>query len=166
MSYKKDIKALGDAIRSTLEKSFAASQLKPAGKFIVDTIYKRVKAGGGVTDDKSDNAARKSLKKLSKNYIEQRTRYPSQGAFFSPNRSNLTRTGQMLDSMNFKVTKGKLTIFIPSSKRDDGLSNSEVAGYVRKDRPFFTLTVPEQRIVFRKIETNLRQFIRLAFKKG
>lgn len=164
--YKKDLKAFTDSIKANLDKALK-NEAQKIGIYARDTIYKRVKSGGGVDDDTSDSAAKKGLKKLSKDYVEKRKKKPGKGEYFSPGRSNLTYTGQMLDAIDFKVSRGVVTVFIKNNKRSDGKNtNKEVAEYVRDARPFFTLTVPEQRVLFRDIEKNVRDFIRLAFKKG
>lgn len=186
--YRKDLKAFTDSIKANLDKVLK-NEAQKIGIYAKDTIYKRVKSGGGVDDDTSDTAAKTQLKKLHPNYVNYRKKYPGKGDYFSPGRSNLTYTGQMLDAIDFKVSKGVVTLFIKNNKRDDGKhTNKEIAEFNRvahptrkgkpgskpkknkqlivPARPFFTLTVPEQRVLFRDIEKNVRDFIRLAFKKG
>lgn len=112
-----------------------------------DIIFKRVKSGFGVTNDLSDAAIRRKLKPLSPGYIEQRRKRGVTGKFGSPGISNLTNTGQMLDSMTFKANNQGFRLEIPGTRRRDGETNKRVADFVRKDRPFFALTIPEVRIL-------------------
>lgn len=87
------------------------------------------------------------------------------GDYFSPKRSNLTLTGQMLDSLNFRITKGRISIFVDDSPRDDGEKNSDIAEYVTKQgRPFLGLTDKQQLKFFRQVETDLRKYLRAALK--
>jgi hypothetical protein len=166
MSYKSDLNKIKIQIQQNLSK-YSAAALKDAGPTARDLIYKRTKSGYGVDSDTTDKANKKRLEKLSPNYIAQRRKYPGAGEFFSAGRSNLTRTGQLLNAIDFKVSNGKLELFIKDSSRSDGnISNKEVAEYVRAKRPFFNLTVQEQRVLLKQIENSLRTFIRLAFNQG
>jgi hypothetical protein len=55
------------------------------------------------------------------------------GPFFSPKRSNLTLTGQMLEALDATVVGGKAKIFVQASSRTDGLTNKEVAAKVAEN---------------------------------
>jgi hypothetical protein len=104
---------------------------------------------------------------------------PRLGKFGSPTRSNLTLSGQMLEAMLNARTKNSFDYFeitIPNSRRSpirraDGsgipqnLSNAEVAEYVStQGRPFFALTVGEQRILNKQYKDLLLRKLRLALK--
>lgn len=160
-------------------------------------LFKRVKAGGG-----ADNGRKTKLAKLEKSTIEVRKgegimrtfnkkrtvfipgidgRPDSLGSFFSPNRSNLTFSGQLLDSIDFKVKKRQgFTLFIPNTQRQpyqnhDVLNkkapptNRQLAKWLQKGRnfptrskprPFFELTKGETRIIIKRYNDIIKTLIR------
>lgn len=65
------------------------------------------------------------------------------GEFFSPSRSNLTLTGQMLDALKSDIdaVAGQATVYVDSTSRTDSeLNNAEVAKKVAEEgRPFLGL---------------------------
>ncbi len=52
------------------------------------------------------------LKPLSPSYIKERAKDPNLSSMTAPGISNLTRTGEMLDSLAYKVKKDGLTVTI------------------------------------------------------
>ena len=85
-------------------------------------------------------------------YKRRRKLHPGSGERFSPNRSNLTYTGQMLNAITSKPTRSGFELQIKNTLRSDSSSsNKEIAKYVsEKGRPFFALTRPEQRVIMKK----------------
>lgn len=81
-------------------------------------------------DAKTLSRSKKSAKKKAlKNF----------GDFFSPARSNLTLTGQMLDALDYRVdvAAGEISVFVEASQRDDDgsgetLTNADVAKKVQE----------------------------------
>ncbi len=147
---------------------FSVSANRRRGKIARDLIFKRTKKGFGVTSDKAAKPKKKQLKPLSQSYIAQRTgalrfftlqtasgrrvvAIPGGGQSIvtgkggHPTRSNLTLSGQMLDSIKVKATKEAFSLIIPgSSRRGSDKTNAEIARFVRMVRPFFALTRNEQ----------------------
>lgn len=100
---------------------------------------------------------------LIKNKLEK----PKLGEFGSPKRSNLTLSGQMLNSMTFRFSSKEIYIFIPDSSRrktskyDKGdKTNKEIADYVSKDRPFMAITSGELRILEREVDLIIGEILR------
>lgn len=143
--------------------------------FIRDRIYQNTKRGyyAGV---------RKNLAKfrpLSQNYVEYRKSLlggekknaggdrkkaiKKFGEFFSPARSNLTMTGQMLDALDHSVNSsaGQISVFVkPTQRSDDGdekLTNAEVAKRVQDERPFLRLDETGVERVKRMVIADLRR---------
>jgi len=87
--------------------------------------------------------------------------------FFKPAKSNLTLTGQLLNSIDYKVGhEGKTIIIEPTGVRDDGLTNKQVAESLasRKTKRKF-LGLDERG--FQRIRNLIVEAIRrLALKKG
>lgn len=130
------------------------------GELVKGIIFKRVKSGFGVQDDRRTPTTRKKLKALSPNYIEQR-RGKKLGRFGSPGFSNLTNTGQMLDSIVVKAKKGSFEVLIPNTRRrDTKLSNKDVASFARRQRPFFQITKAESRIVTERVDGIIARAVR------
>lgn len=128
-----------------------------------DIVFKRTKSGFGVTNDQSDRGLKKRLKPLSPGYIEQRRKRGVSGKFGSPGFSNLTNTGQMLDSMRFFANDDGFTLEIPPSRRRDGETNRRVADYVRDARPFFALTAAEVRILEKIVSDKVLRIFKRSF---
>ncbi len=157
------------------------------GRLVRDIIYKRTKAGYGVSSlTQTDGTVKQKLAPLSSSYIAQRQgriafftnklgqtvpilakNKPKLGEFGTPTKSNLTYTGQMLRNIEYKITTQGVDIFISNNKRtSDKLTNSEVAKFVqnagqgRPARPFFNLTEDEFKILIRSVETEIRKITR------
>lgn len=146
-------------IQSAFQSLKTAQALGEQGR---DIIYQRTKRGFGVTSDRSNNPSKRRLKALSPGYIQQRRRRGVRGAFGSTNFSNLTNTGQTLDSIQIKTKRGEFTLLIPNTRRDDGKTNREVAQHVRKDRPFFAFTRAEQRILELTAQRIINRIVKLS----
>lgn len=162
-----NIKVLFDKIRSITKESVQPQHLKPIGDETADIIRRRARLGYGASEM---GGSRFSFKRLSPRYIKFRK---STGAAFlsaltySAPKSNLTFTGQMLDSLTARVENGKVYIS-PTGQRNDpfsrGKSNADIARYVAKGgRPFLFLTKPELSQVVRFYRTT---FGDLARRKG
>ena len=153
---------------------FSSRGMKQIGKIAKEIIYKRVKSGYGVDSERSGSPKKKRLKPLSDSYkayrrgdIEFRTvdgrvipfpgdrRNKVTGKFGKPGKSNLTFSGEMLDSFEIKAGKLELELIIPNTRRRDGKTNSEVYEFARKDRPFFAITNAERRILTAEIEDKI-----------
>lgn len=153
-------------VEKELNKFLKTEFLKKYGDKIIDIIYKRTKTGKGVSDS-GNKASITKLQALAQSYIERRKKKPGKGEFFSPSRSNLTYSGQLLDAMTFNISNGVISVYIKDSTRSDSDStNAEVANYVEENgRKFFNLAVEEQKIITTMIEKDVRDIIRRKFGK-
>ena len=135
-------------------------------------VYKRTKSGKG-----TNGSTLNKLDGLSTNYKRWRKRVARRkkigdrsvqlGAGFKPSKSNLTFTGQLLDSMIIEVDRFSFGVTIPNSKRKRlGKqkripTNAEVAGFVESQgREFFALSKGELRIIIKEYERLVRYTIR------
>lgn len=138
-----------------------------------DLIYARVKSGMGVDNDQDSAPVKIRLFPLSPKYVKIRSRLQEAGRLgraarlgTTPGKSNLTLTGQMLESIAIDDLPSGFRLTIPESDRDDGKTNADVALYVSNaGRPFFALTDQEQLILFRQIEKDVRNALRRINKK-
>lgn len=113
-------------------------QLEVIGQLAVDLIVKRTRLGFGV---KKNGGKRFRLASLTEGYVKQRKK-GGLSSFTRPKKSNLTRTGQMLESVKIlKLSRGVITVG-PQGKRNDGKSNDDIAIWnaKRKGRSFIYIS--------------------------
>lgn len=107
---------------------------------------------GGESSTLKKLGLKKTAKKLAKNNF---------GEFFSPARSNLTMTGQMLDALQSAVDagKGQVTISVSNtSRKGEDLTNAQVAVRVAEaGRPFLGLDGTGRDRVVRMVIADLRR---------
>jgi len=132
--------------------------LKQIEEFSVKRIKSFTRSG------KSLPLERQPLAKLSEKYVQKRENYPSNAQLFKPKKSNLTYSGQLLESLNSRSNYKlqSVRVFV-SGTRDDGKLNTDVAEWVRLGgRPFLGLdTKGKDRIA----EIIIRDFRRRIKKK-
>jgi len=157
----KGLEKLRDALQKSFTGTFNASFNLMLAKKARDIIYKRTKAGRGVTAI-GPRAQPARLARLSTPYVERRKRTGVTGPFGSPGKSNLTYSGQMLESIRVQASARGFRVEIPNTKRaNSNLSNSQVAQHVQDNgRPFFALTEDEIQILVREIEREVRKLTR------
>jgi len=125
------------------------------GRMVVDMVYKRVKAGGGVDGlgKPPESTSRVKLAPLTSAAYLNRRMGSTLGPFGAAKRSNLTNTGQMLESLGFKVIAGVVLVNVANTARfDSDLTDREVSAHVSKDRPWLALTKSEYRILLKEID--------------
>ena len=112
-------------ISSTVKEAVNREALDSIGLFAVNLVVKRTRLGYGVSRqfDKKQRLA-----PLSPGYVKSRKMFEGLSDLTTPKRSNLTRTGQMLDSIRHKV-KGNSVEIRPEGRRTDGKLNSDIAYY-------------------------------------
>ena len=141
-------------IDRAIDESFDTNYLNQIGSQITDQIRIRTRAGFGV---KSNGARQQRLRRLSPNYVETRRFARSIGLLSdatSPRRSNLTFSGNMLDSIIHTVSNRNIN-FAFSNKRAE-----EVAEEVQtRGRPFFNLSGPEINKLTRQFNNRIRTFL-------
>jgi hypothetical protein len=129
-------------VRMNLTKQEFSEELKLSSKTLLQMaevwrkrIYSFTKSGKSlVTGDK--------FKSLKQGYVDFRRKYQgARGELFKPAKSNLTLTGQMLESLRERANQRQQRININLvGNRDDGKSKDEVAKYVAENgRPFLGL---------------------------
>ena len=164
MSVKDDIKKVSEKIKKELTKAIDRKLYDQIGKEASQLIRTRTRLGKGVSEvgsfeklKKLEGSTKKTRRKFKENLSELTT----------PNRSNLTATGQMLDAITHKPTQKNVTITI-SGSRDRELtinystkSNKRVADNVQKNgRVFFKLANVEITEIRRTIEQLLKEIIK------
>jgi hypothetical protein len=115
--------AIVKRIEKSVNDNLTNEVLGELGLKAVEIVRKRTRLGYGVTKQFGE---RGKLAPLSPNYVEQRRMFNQLAAYTTPKKSNLTRTGQMLESLGVTV-KGTTVIIRPEGVRTDGKRNEDVA---------------------------------------
>ena len=146
---------LETAYRKAFDQKFMTDLLEET-KF---DIIKRTLMGYGTS---GQYQKKQKLKPLSKNYIK--FRKESKGILSSKTKatkSNLTFTGQMLDSLYLKkssVGYGEIAI---NDQRNDGEKNSDIVRQnAKRGRPFFFVTDLEYKRMLQKMDARLIEVLR------
>lgn len=156
MGSRLKIKDFTDKLRGAVKKAASTKELEAMGAFAAELIRKRTRLGYGAPKGEAGAVDRFRLAALSEGWIKFRKTTGASwlSEFTRARRSNLTFTGQMLDSLGVvRGQKGQVVIG-PQGYRTDpfshGLSNEQVANFVaKKGRPFNDLTKPEMKQVVR-----------------
>jgi len=130
-----DFKKFTENIKKELKKATSPSVMRALSEFALNLIVKRSRLGFGV----SKNFGEKSkFPNLSDDYIKQRRRFKGLSFTTSPSKSNITRTGQLLLSMQVTVVKqGSFTIAPTGQRTDSRLSNKDLAEILAKKNRVF-----------------------------
>lgn len=132
-SSSQQIKKVFQNIEKAINDAVKAKELRPLAEYAIDLIVKRTRLGYGVN---RQFGSKVKLKKLSERYIEQRERSRLSG-LTRPGTSNLTFTGQLLDSLRIISQSGSSIKIGPQGRRKDGLGNDEVAAYQEEQGRIF-----------------------------
>ena len=165
---KQFMNKIGKKLQRAANKISSRSAMKNLAEDGVELIRKRVRAGRGV---KTAGGVEKKFKRLAKSTIESRRRkrlHPKT----SPGKSNLTETGQMIDSMKAKSAgRGGAKIVFEGTRRSNGkrISNKELASIHDKQgaskkrvkRPFFRFSGKEIKKLTKQVERELKRLIKI-----
>lgn len=147
---KKDITSMFKKLIKLRDKMTSKTNLQETGDFAVDLIKKRTRAGFGV----SEHGSRKSkLDPLSDSYKKVRKKNKPKGPT-TPSKSNLTHSGDMLDDLEAKASKGSASIGFSSKKSEDK------AEWVSDKRPFNNLSKQEQKQIVQKLDKKAKEIIK------
>lgn len=122
-------------LAQALRKLASPQVMQEIGDKAKKLVFDRTVAGYGVQDDTNVIKPKKKLLKLSKPYIRHRgSQNVKLNPRTTPSTSNLTLTGELLDSLKAIVSTGKVTISV------SGARNKKIKGYVEEQgRPFNNL---------------------------
>jgi len=149
MSAANDITRFVKKLFGVFDRFVDDAKMRAIGVEASRLIKVRTRLGYGVS---SNGKQRKKLKKLSDNYLIFRAKHRDElDSETSPERSNLTFTGQLLNSMKVKKAKKGSVIIGPSGKRSgERLTNDELGQHVEDaGRPFNYLSNLETKQVER-----------------
>lgn len=134
--------------------------LDPIAVIAADLIRKRTRLGYSVAREGAD---RQKLAGLSEKYIEFRKK-SRLSQFTTPRRSNLTFSGQLLDSIKGRSTPRGIVVYLENQRSDPGkkkVTNAQIKDYQEKQgRPFFYLSRTEiiniERVYRQKVFNELK----------
>jgi hypothetical protein len=144
-------KKIDDLLRNALDKG----TFNEIGKKTADNIKTRTKLGKGLEDN---NKNTKSLKPLSEGYKKKRKGLKKQGKLAvdtTPAKSNLTQTGDMLNSIKYEASNNEVRIYIEGSSNNKKATDQEQQG-----RKFMRLSKAEIKDVVDIIEKELERQIK------
>lgn len=146
-------KSILDCFHQALAKVISRNGMTPIAKEMADTVRIRAQLGGSV---ESTGKAKKPFKKLSPDYVEQRKKFKGLSNKTTPRKSNITRTGQLIESLRGEPKSNGFDIIAEGGRDDSDLTNSQVAKYVAdQGRPFLDLSDKELKQLTRLIEESL-----------
>ena len=166
MTVKVDLSKFKKQMERVLDDVASPASMREIGTDAAERIRKRTRLGKGVEVDGGDASP---LKALSDQY--KKSRKNSRGSkglgklsqFTTPGKSNLTFTGQLLDSIRV-ISQGAASVVIGLyGGRRGGGTNKEIGGYVSEDRPFLHLSKAElegmKRTIRQRIDAALKRFL-------
>lgn len=159
------IKKIIQKIESIKKEVLSQKNMQAIADSVADSIKLRTRSGKGV--DEQGNLTK--LDPLSDEYVETRKRKRNKlSPYATPKKSNLTATGQMLDSIDTAIN-GSSIIFFFKEQRTKELSgkskstNGQIAKYVEDGgRRFFGFSKFDKQMVLRQ----LRKIISDAIDKN
>lgn len=133
-----------------IRQSFPSTYTTGVANDLSDQIRKRTRLGYGVSSD----STQQGLAPLTQGYINQRRRSELFGQT-TPAKSNLTRTGELLNAIAATGSPGVITVFINDSRSTGNIGNNKLREYVEEKRPFFALTKSERNNLIRTLKSQL-----------
>lgn len=165
MAKIKGLDKFKDTLLKAIDEVRKPSNMQAIGEETARRIKVRTRSGKSVTANDTQPVP---LKKLSDNYVLQRKKDKKKGKLAdsaTPRRSNLTRTGQMLDSLSVTSKKHGSVKVGATGNRKEGNTNKNVAGYVSDSRPFLNLSTPEINGITKLIREKLDEQIKKLLTK-
>ncbi len=165
----KDIKELPADLQKIFDSMFDKETLETIAEWIRSTIYKRTKTGKGLAgvNRQIGGVANKEIDIVSPGYAEWR-----KGRITGPNpksgrKSNLTFTGELLESMRAYVKNGQVVVEIPGERHSSGIDMRKLLDHVEIEngRPFFGLSETEKKTLDSMISRMIRDKLRKANNK-
>lgn len=158
----KNIKQLEKDIRKFLLDIITDAMKYDFANYTAETIYKRTKSGWGLVKNKvsfGGNSLRQ-IEDLSPGYIKYRAGRVT-GAFGAPKRSNLTFTGELLESIAASTSKpGQIEIQGGPHSIYKGDVQQLATKVSEEGRPFFGVADVEVKTIENYIKRKIRDRIR------
>lgn len=162
--------AIKDALEEIIGEIRSPENMRKYGDLAADIIRTRTRLGYGVP---APLAEKEALKPLSEKYIARRKAQREDGksgglsALTAPGKSNLTRTGQLLDSIAVAGSAENQVVVAPfGPRKGEKLTNAELAQYVTDaGRPFNTVSKIEQKRLFDAVRLDIQNALNKRLTK-
>jgi hypothetical protein len=158
----KDIEGLKKELMAIINKAVTKEVNTLFASKIAETIYKRTKSGKGLSQDTQEYGAASlvPIKPLSQKYIEYR-KTKILGPFASARKSNLTFSGELLESIIVRIGAQSIFVEIDNANHSSGQNLQEIADAVaKKGRPFFGISTTEAKTLDNFIRRIIRDRVR------
>lgn len=129
MSFESDLEAFKKKIDQALKKLTSNQNLTPIAKDTEEIIRRRTRLGKGVDQSGGPNVALKALATSTKASRKRKQKRGLLSEKTSPNKSNLTETAQLLDSLKGRAINQLIEVKPTGARKGSKLSNSKVAAY-------------------------------------
>ena len=155
------IENLRKEIKSAVENAFSQKLMKTLGEDMAERIRVRTRTGKGVDRTGGETTALKRL--MSEPYKKRRRKSPDlDRGKTSPAKSNLTFTGQLLDSIKGGAINARQFFIEILEQRNDGVKNSDIVdGQEDQGRKFFYFSSAEIKGIYNRINAFLRKELKL-----
>ena len=173
------IPELEKRIEETFGKVRESRQMRTeVGEFLVERIKGEARRGKPLNDDRSFPELRSVTQIIREDLAQQNATHPT----FKVERSNITFTGQLVDSLRYLLLDKKIVIEVPNTRRRKlkskgvivesqigirpALTNKEVDRNLRRlGFDFYTAEgIESEERVLRRINNILKKFVRRAIK--
>lgn len=159
---------------SGLDKKLnSVSKVLDADELVTDignTAIKRIKGVTRTGKEIESGSSQPALSQESKDSRKQLAKRNRTHSTFSPGRSNLTFTGQLLDSLTFKKIRGGVRIEPSGSRKPykggskKVLTNKQVAGLLAKMKPKRVFLGVDNEMV-KQIKSIIKRFLRRKLRR-
>ena len=154
---KKYLENINNNVTKKIVKSIDTKFMTKTGEILADDIARRTRLGFGV---KKSGQTRVKLRELTPKYVDFRKKNKKKLINLTrPSKSNLTFTGQLLNSLKAKSDgTGRVTIFFKGDHKNlDGskMKNGLLANFVSKKRPFLGPSNRELQRLRTRIKNNI-----------
>jgi hypothetical protein len=152
------------ALKEVAERLTSPKKMQEYGTFAAEMIRKRTRLGDGIASEGQSRSNKSKLKELKPGTVKNRTRMKERGELSqltTPKRSNLTATGQLLNSVEARDAKRASVKVGPRGSRTDGKNNEDIGGYVTDaGRPFNNLSKVEVKRLEDAIKKDLKALLK------
>ena len=146
-------------LAQAIDQALNQTTLKETGDFLSNQIRVRTRTGRGVEEN---GAVPQSLVPLTPGYVNFRRNFTRLSSATSPRKSNLTLTGQMLDSIDY-TTDNRTKLITFSFSNVDSILKAE---YVSGKRPFFNASRGDITEITRRWNDKIaRELVNISFNK-
>lgn len=157
MKWDDFVKDFAKLANKALDEVSDKDAMDDIGGELVEDIKKRTRLGQGVDKSLGRQSKFKPLAASTKKSRGYKSKRGELKGRTTPAKSNLTETGDMLNSLDHKASKGNVTVDVSSKEADK-------AEYVSEDRPFMNISKAQDRKIKKKIEEDLAKQLKKLIK--